>query len=183
MPLVPKGAPYQDQKAKIKLTPRSKRKLCPRLDDDGSSPKSVLIPKKPKGLVPKKPKGLTPKASVIEQLNRNQNQKKKQLGKGKEKDHAKSFAKWYKILEDGAICLAEEMMGRTKFRIVFNPNMEHFLVQYIDLDNKASSMKTTFPVALMRLMRAALRRAEQSNLIKFGRAMQQAPPEEEETAK
>jgi len=182
MPLVPKGAPYQDQKAKIKLTPRSKRKLCPRLDDDGSSPKSVLIPKKPKGLVPKKPKGLTPKASVIEQLNRNQNQKKKQLGKGKEKDHAKSFAKWYKILEDGAICLAEEMMGRTKFRIIFNPTLEHFLVQYIDLDNKASSMKMTFPVALMRLMRAALRRAEQSSLIKFGRAMQ-APPEEEETAK
>jgi hypothetical protein len=157
----------------MKLTPRSKSKLCPRLNND----------KKPKGLVPKKPKGLTPKASVVEQLNRNDKQKKKQIGKGKEKDHDKSFAKWYKILEDGAVCLAEEMMGRTKFRIIFSPTLEHFLIQYIDLDSKASSMKMTFPVGLMRLMRSALRRAERSNLIKFGRAIAPIEDDKKETAK
>jgi hypothetical protein len=66
--------------------------------------------------------------------------------------------------------LAEEMNGRTKWQIIFNPKIEHFLIQYIDTDNKILSSKMTFPPSLMRLMRSALRRAEKSGLIKYGYA-------------
>jgi hypothetical protein len=62
-------------------------------------------------------------------------------------------------------------------RVVFNPILEHFLIQHIDTENRASTMKMSFPVAIMILLRQALRRAEKGGLIKNMRAI--APPEEE----
>jgi len=167
MPLIPK------KPKRMALVPRASSKLKPI-----NNPKS-------KGLIPRKPKGLVAKKSIIKKLQRKEAIENeaveiynaKNHRPKKPIDHEKSFSKWYKIVEDGAILLAEEITGRTKMRIVFHPILEHFLIQHIDTDNRASTMKMSFPVAIMILLRQALRRAEKGGLIKNARAI--APTEEE----
>jgi len=186
MPLVPKNASCEStgKAGGMELKPRSKAVLVPRLSDDKKKPKGLI----PKPLESKPSGGLIPKASAIkqpisqpvEEIEEDNSppdaydDKQTLKPKKKEVDHQKSLDKWHKVLENGSICLAEEMMGRTKMRVVFNPILEHFLLQYVDLENKAHSMKMTFTVATMKLFRTALRRAEKAGIIKYGHAIQQA---------
>ena len=177
MPLTPKKTACQGSNGagtSMALKPRLKSKLVPKpMAVNGSSTKPIT----------ENHNGLKPKSSTIKQIQKEQElvaKYKSDLNSRKKKpiDHKKNFDKWYKIMEDGALLLAEEMMGKSKIRILFNTTIEHFLVQYVGQEGKASSMKMTFPVAIMRLLRSALRRAEKSNLIKRGYAIQ--PPEKEE---
>lgn len=134
------------------------------------SNKSSLIPRA--SLKPKKQpiNLLAPKQEVIDQIENEKNIRARGNKKSKITDHNKNFKKWYKIMEDGALLMAEEITGRTKMRVIFNPKLEHFMLQHVDLEGKASTYKITFPVALMILLRKALRHAELSNIIKNGRA-------------
>lgn len=177
MPLLPKKAACLDSGetgTAMSLKPRLKSKLVPRL--------ATVNDKKSTKPISEKTSGLKPKSSAIKQIKKEEElvtKYKENLNSRKKKpiDHKKNFDKWYKVMEDGAILLAEEAMGRSKIRILFNTTIEHFLVQYVGQEGKASSMKMTFPVAIMRLLRSALRRAEKSNIIKRGYAIQ---PEEKE---
>lgn len=121
---------------------------------------------------------LQPKQEVLDKLEHNKEIRARGNKKKKPINHGASFKKWYKIMEDGALLMAEEKTGRTKMRVIFNPNNEHFLLQHVDLDNTISTMKITLPVALMVLLRKALRHAELSNIIKNGRAPCVMPDED-----